>query len=506
MAQQTAEFLARKIERYLIIRRDKKHEDYLKSKPKKNKKTGVVSKGINTRLAAIVKRLTDKSEDVRTIEKTKKSKGQSALDFQLNKYQSFINLLDNEQTDSELHELTCEYTDFVSELERQHQTSNWLDEWVTKAKDISFATHVAKLTHSSSKGSSILDSSICKDDRYLTTNTLPNPEMDTASSNAASLPVSDVLKISNEKVSVLDCIKAGDYALFDYFTEDKNKVSQWVNALKQAYDSDEKKSYFLSKQVYFPAENEPYHLLLPLTSSSLVQALHNEHRRYFEDEQTLARKQKNNGQYSAIPVISYPNKAIFNVTSRSPKAWANVSTLNLERKSKITLFSCQPPNWQTQSPNYINVESHQFFGKIGYLLKTEINELNKYLRLLNNKELSISKPERALAITKKVNAIVHALFDEVLLANDVQQRNWTQESNFTIPYQLLFEPYRDDEQAKQYKLGNQWQVEISKDFARWLNKQLDKKRLGLNTIHEQLWQELFARELREFIAIQEVSQ
>ena len=498
--KETSQALAKKIEIYLAMRRDKKHEDYLKSKPQKKK--NVVSKGINIRLTSIVKRLTGQDEAIKLIEKTKKTKEQTALEFQQKKYNKLLQLLDSDVIDAELNELRTEYSLFVSDLEVKHNPANWLDEWAIKAKDISFATHVAKLTHSSSKGSSILDNSSSSDKRYLTTNLLIDPEIDTASSNAASLPVADILKVEHDEVSVLDCLKTEDVSLFSEFTDDREQIVKWVQGLKQAYDSDVKQSYFLSKQVFFPLGDQNYHLLLPLTSSSLAQALYNEHKQYFEAEQTQAKEQRKNNKFSSTPVVTYPNKAKLNITGSNH---SNASSLNGNRGGKITLFSSQPPNWQSKGKRYCEFDSKALYRALSYVAQNEVKELKKYLKLLKNKELSDSQPARAAAITRKFQIISHALFDEVMLANNNEETNWTKESKFTLPYQLLFEPYRDDEHATAEKLARKWQAVISNDFARWLNRQLDEKQLKLGTIHVELWEKLFSQELRRFIAIQEVS-
>lgn len=143
ISKQVSQVLAKKIEVYLAARKDKKHEDYLKSKPQTKK--GITSKGINTRLIIIAKRLVNDDEAVRLIEKSKKGKEQTPLSFQLQKYQDLLSLVDDAM-DNELSELKTEYQQFLNDLEQQHQVVNWLDEWAEKAKDISFATHVAKLT------------------------------------------------------------------------------------------------------------------------------------------------------------------------------------------------------------------------------------------------------------------------------------------------------------------------------------------------------------------------
>lgn len=492
--------IAKDIKDYLSSRRDQKEEELLKSKPQKSK--GVVSKGIIIRLIDITKRLHVNKEVITEIEKAKKNKEQTNLEFQRQKYQALLDLLDSDVFDNELNELKTEYNQFILNLNEQYEPANWLDVWVDKAKDISFATHVSKLTHSSSKGTSILDKSESRDNCYLTTNSLIDVKIDTASSNAASLPIADILKISREGYSVLDCLKSGSTQLFGIFTSNKEQIERWTTALTQAYDSEIKQSYFLLKQVYFPNENGEYHLLLPLTSSSLAQELHLEQRRLFEEEHTVAKEQRKNSKYSPVPVVSYPNKARINITGSNH---SNASAFNGSRGGKIILLSAQPPQWQDQ-PTHYRDKTTIFDRQLAFRLAPEISELKIYLQLLRNKELSDSAPVRRAVITRKFQDISSALFDIVLFTNQQERTNWTQESKLSIPYQLLFEPWRNDEVAEAEKLTNQWQDELCKDFAYWLNNQLNyKNKLNLSLVQSELWLKLFAQELSKFIAVQEVS-
>lgn len=500
IAKETLHALAKGIETYLSMRRDNKEEDLLKSQPKKTK--GVVSKGLNIRLVGIAKRLNRDAAAVKAIDKSKKVKEQTGLAFQQQKYNALLSLIGSDVIDDEFSALKAEYAQCVLELDDQYQPETWLDEWVDKAKDISFATHVAKLTHSSSKGTSILDKSQSRDNRYLTTNSLTEPEVDTASSNAASLPIADILQINFRGYSVLDYLKSGDEELFAEFTKDKAKVSYWVEALKQAYDSDSKQSYFLSKQVYFPVGGSAYHLLLPLTSSSLAQALYLEHQKYFEEEQTQARDLRKKSKYSPTLIVSYPNKAKLNITASNH---SNASAFNGNRGGKITLLSTKPPLWQAKAMSYREQDT-VFTKSLAFQLAPEIKELKTYLRLLKAKELSDSAPARASAITRKLQDISSALFDVVLVTNQHEQENWTTQSKLSMTYQLLFEPWRSDDIAKAEKLADKWQSELCADFARWLNNQLNhRSKLNLTPIQSKLWSKLFAQELRGFIATQEVS-
>lgn len=495
--------LSDEVIKYINNRRDVKEESFLKDKPKKNKLGVITNGGINARLLIIVKTLGNNNDQISKIEKAKKTKEQTGLEYQKSRYEQLLSLVSENFIDNKLVDIKNEYHDFLANNRKFFEPVTWLTLYAIKAKDISFATHVGKLTHSSSKSSSILDVSKERKSTYLTTNSLRDIQIDTASSNAASLPIADILKITVDGISVLDCLKNNDKSLFENLTDNEVLVNEWCKHLKQAYDSSTKQSYFLSKQVYFPIENNQYHLLLPLTSSSLVHELHLEHKKYWNKDQEEARKQKSSRKHSEVITCAYPNKAYVHVTGSNH---SNASSLNGKRGGRIALLSATPPQWQSNLPSYMN-KAEVFDRHLSFILKTEINDLKKYLLLIKNKSLSISEPKRNAAVISKLRAISGNFFNviEEVNASDTV-KNWTIATELPIEQQILFEYYREDEKATAAKQNKQWMKVLSKSYARWLNKQLTEKgKLSLTIIHEAIWADAFLSELREFIAIQEVA-
>ncbi|MFT6779486.1 MAG: CRISPR-associated protein Csy1 [Paraglaciecola sp.] len=494
--------LARAIVSYIELRRDNKIESFYKDKPKRNKLGIIVNGAINSRLSDLLKKITQEKEVIISIDKSKKVMGQSSLAFQQKKYQKLLTLLPSNFFDEEILDIRNSLHEFLLNIEEEYKPVAWLSKMATKAIDISFATHVAKLTHSSSKGTSILDVTTDRKNQYLTTNTLTEPAIDTASSNAASLPIADVLKLSVDGVSVLDYLKQDDTEIFQHVTDDHELIELWCSQLKQAYDSTQKQSYFLSKQTYFPIGDGQYHLLLPLTSSSLVHALHLEHKKYWDEEQELARKRKSDKKYSSIVTRTYPNKAYLHITGSNH---SNASSLNGQRGGRMALLAATPPQWSSRLPSYIN-KNDIFDKKLSYELDDEVNELKKYLQLIQNKQLSVSEPKRNAAVIRKLQAISEHFFEYIQQVNNVEDNNgWTIDSHLHIEQQLLFEPRRDDDIAKATKTNHEWQRTLSLSYGRWLNKQLKQRsKLLLTLIHESLWSEHFRNDLREFIATQEV--
>ncbi|GBU09490.1 type I-F CRISPR-associated protein Csy1 [Gammaproteobacteria bacterium] len=496
--------LANEVVAFIDGRRDDKEEKFLKE--------------IIKPLLVMVKTHSQEAEIIKTIEKSKKAKTQTSLDFLQVKYQNLISLITDIDTDInldvdvnvdvdedflKLKKLKESYQQFIIDNNNEHQPVTWLDQYAIKAKDISFATHVAKLTHSSSKSSSILDVSVKESENYLTSNCLNDPLFDTASSNAASLPIASILKLTVEGISILDCLKNDDNSLFKHLTDNEDVIEKWCGYLKQSYDNSQKQSCFLAKQIYFPTKEGQYHLLLPLVSSSLVHVLHLEHKKYWDDNQVVqARKQKSANKYSAVNICVYPNKAYIHVTGSNH---SNASSLNGVRGGRIALLPTMPPQWRYRLSSYINKTS--IFDKtLAFQLKEEIEELKDYLLLLKNKSLSITEPKRNEAVRRKLQAISSQFFNYVDAVNNHESmEGWTVDSTLSREQQLMFEPRREDAVAKALKINQEWQKIVSKAYGRWLNRELEQKsKLALTTIHAALWADCFLLELKEIIAIQEV--
>ena len=500
--EKVAKALVHEIKAYLIDRRDKKQELCFKDKPKKNKQGIITNGAINARLAVIVEGYTQDKDSFSSIQKAKKDKEQTPLAFQQERYQKLLSLIPEGIVDTGLLDLKDECHSLMQSIEDDHEPVSWLTEYAPKAKDISFATHVGKLTHSSSKSSSVLDTTSKGNDCYLTTNRLVNPLIDTASSNAASLPIAAVLQATVDGVSVLDCLKTGDVSLFGYLTDNDILIAQWCDQLKQAYDSSQKKSYFLSKQCYFPLGSGQYHLLLPLKSSSLIHALHLEHKKFFDDIQTDARKQKSANKYASVETRTYLKKAYLHVTRSNH---SNASSLNGQRGGRISLLSVKPPEWQSRGASY-SKRSSIFDKNPSDALRGGTDDLKKYLLLLRNKKLSDSKPVRQAVIVRKLEVISEQFFDHIQSINMREAEGWTSDCKLPIEQQLLLEPWRNDEVAKNTKVNKRWQDDLSRAYAKWLNGQLNyKSKLSLTPIHEALWANHFLNKLREFVAIQEIS-
>ena len=494
-----SKLMTQEIRRYISERRDKKELPLLKEKPNKGKG------GINTRLIKAAETFFGKShEPLNILISKKKDKAQSALEFQQSKYQKLLLLLDEHQLASQVFDIIQEYRETLQNIDQEHDPTTWLNQWAEKSSDISFATHIAKLTHSSNKGSSILDKTTSSNDAYLTTNVLKVLEIDTATANAASAPAGEILTLQANDKSLLDFVKENDRTVFEHITDNKEHIDNWILCFKQAYDSDHKTSHFLSKQVYYPIDNDNYHLLLPLVSSSMAHALFQKFRELSNEEHKAIRELKDKNKFGQKNATSYPNKATLTLT-RSVKAHSNISALNKDRFGELTLLPCSPPKWK--STKKLSMQQTSLFSRqLSFKLQKEIQNLQRLLLVIKSKGIGNKKPVMQQAIVGYVNDVAQAFFVEVIkfsLFNN--EKGWTRRSSLPLRQQLLLEPYRDDEEAIQEIYRKQWLAEVSGDFAKWLNRQLKHKQLKLTPIQQRLWEDIFNPRLREFIATQEVA-
>ncbi len=445
---------------------------------------------------------------VSDLKKKKVAKGsskQEKINFSRDIINKLISFFEKQEVLAELVQAHRLLSIEVKNIKSWNKYEQWIGWALDFGKESYLATHIAKLTHSSSKGASCdvrYHNSCTKyNSQYLATS--EKPILDTAYPNNKYSSISQLYSIKVGECYIGDLLREGNEQYLKCFTRNDKLLEFWCQCFSKFIKNKNKKSYFLSKQTYFPIEDNQYHLLLPLTSSSLVHELHLEHKKYWDKGQETAREQNKNKKYSAINTCSYPNKAYLHVTGSNH---SNASSLNGKRGGRIALLSAMPPQWQSKFPSYVD-KTEVFDKKLGFTLKTEIEELKKYLLLIKSKSLSISESKRNAAVMRKLRIISGNFFNYIGEINiQTALKNWTIDSHLPIEQQLLFEFNREDKIALSVKANKKWMKTLSKSYGRWLNNQLkSKSKLSLTLIHERIWADAFLIELREFIAIQEVT-
>lgn len=394
------------------------------------------------------------------------------------------------------------YNDAKTQIEQDHIHEVWLDKYAGFATGVKFATHVPKLSHPAIKGASSFYVHLSSFNRnsklYVTTDSFKKPELDDAIDNAAYTPVANLLKIEIDGVSIANYLAADDQLPLMYLSQDENKIAQWMKLFSSVLKTDKAATHSLAKQVFFPIDNnERYHLLCNVASSSLA---HHIHKGISESSSKNVSKLKEKNKYCRDTKFYFPAYAKLAVTSLDGAK--NVSPLTSKRAGKITLLNSQPPTWKSQLKPPIFKKSFFFEPSIYWQAKEDIDYLRDFLMRFDRIELSIKDPKRMKWMQQWVGEII----DEVLFyIGSIQNlpAGWSVAPDIKLKpeHQCLLDPYRSDDDFQTATANTDWPSVVCKDFADWLNRKLagkDKQFTPLNQ-HTRLWYQLFEPELRELI-------
>jgi len=378
-------------------------------------------------------------------------------------------------------------------IEENFVFHHWLTDAANRAKQISLATHAIKFTHADAKGSSVL--ALDRQEvaaNYLSTVTLKMPSVD-AVGNAAALDVAKLMQLEFNEDSLAACLKRGDSSSLSAFSQSQAQLEEWVRGLMLALSDKSLKSHTLAKQLYFPVGEEQYHLLSPLFSSSLAQAIFQrviDSR--FGEEAKVIRDAKKAGKFIDKQDVSYPNTALQNFGGSKPQ---NISQLNSGRGGKSFLFSSAPPSWQSEPKPPLNSKSI-FSGEYDRRAWRQARNLQQYL-------LSIVHRDGNLTIRKGLAAYLDELVDTLFnYAAEVQSltqfAGWSENTQLRRAQQLWLDPYRNDPLFQEERAKGDWQLQIADDFAFWLKRRLKHEQLVFGETEHQEWLRLLNRRLLLF--------
>ncbi|WP_404360688.1 type I-F CRISPR-associated protein Csy1 [Methylotuvimicrobium sp. KM1] len=455
----------------------------------------------------LCKKSSEVKQKVEVIKKLKKEKGQSDLEFFNIKYKTITYEIKNNNLLKSVEQLGNEFEKLIASLEKRNKYEKWIEWALNNGRGIYLATHIAKLSHSSCKSSSIdyryYEGSIKSKEGYVSTQVDESLNIDRAYTDNALSSIASFYYLLVGDYFIGDLFRRDAFPYLKVFTSSEEKSKKWAELFRSYIREDKKNSHFLSKQVYFPVNEDKYHLLLPLVSSSMAHVLHLKFQEFFDENSRQAREQRKINKYYPEEMVSFPNRANLKVTQSNH---SNASSLNGKRAGRLTLLPSTPPKW-TGKQTLPRHQANLFDRNMGYKLCEEIKELQDLLRVIKAKEAGLKKPEMYRAIVKNVNLIAQALFDEITKINMLsEQKGWTEDSDFSTHQQLLLEPDREDEAALAEKNNKQWLERIADDFSAWLNAQLKHKTLNLTPVQQRLWKDIFFPVLREYIAIQEAKQ
>lgn len=398
-----------------------------------------------------------------------------------------------------LAEIDTEISIAMIDAKRIAQESFERNTWITKAAqkagEVSVGmTHIAKLTHSSTRASNIdaiaFDKNASKN-LLVTVNCSKELKKDFAYSSAAYAQIAEFLQLTGKAICT------NPTALKPY-AKDDDQILEWQEQFSLAFNEKTKSSHILAKQVYFPLLPESgYHLLTPLISSSLAQVLDD---RIWEARRkdTPVNKAKADKTFSTEAARMFFKTAVLKTTQTNHQ---NVSNLNGKRNGQLTLFPAIPPQWQTQTKPPIHLKTI-FNKQLAAQAREPLTELKDLLLAIKANKLSVNLQRKQL-IRQHITDIADVVFDYAAQIQGLKQHGWSQASQLPPHQQYWLDPLRPDDDFKTAKATLDWSSDVVIDFSKWINRQIKHKQLTLGTAHEKQWQKWFTPLLREFNALAE---
>lgn len=375
------------------------------------------------------------------------------------------------------------------------------ERWITwaaeNAKNVTFATHVTKLTHSVIDSPSFFNVIGTTKNKHLSTSSLTNVVIDGAVKGMQYSPVYQFLELEFNNKKLVGEFSDFDTDLLKNFAKSHEQMLAWNQGFSAATSEGKPTAHFLLKQTYFPINKDGsefnYHLLCNVVSSSKAQALYEFSRRNSKD----AFKIKNSNKYSDETYFNFPNRASISITASNH---GNASQLNNKRGGRLGLFSCQPPVWHSQLKPPIYSKSFFYELSRNYEVKEKIQYLSDFLNRFENLKLSIKDPKRM----RWVEEWIENLADEVLVYVKSMQAllaGWSAKEGIKLKseHQVLLDFYRLDDDFLAMKNSSDWQAVIIQDFAAWLNNLLNKanEKFTPQDSHTKLWMKIFKANFRE---------
>ncbi|MEI7266815.1 type I-F CRISPR-associated protein Csy1 [Pectobacterium versatile] len=381
------------------------------------------------------------------------------------------------------------------EIEQKHEVRAWLTDAASRAGQISLVTHALKFTHSDAKGSSIFSAETVADAKTLSTATLAQPAID-AVGNAAALDVAKLLQTEHEGDSLVVALQRGDHRALEALAESPEQFALWLAGFQKVFTDRQPSSHKLAKQIYFPLESGEYHLLSPLYSSSLAQALHQRINavRFGDKAKAIRQAQKANQWHEQLS-ISYPNLAVQN---RGGSNKQNISSLNVTRNGRSYLLSSAPPQWNSvEKPPQQHESIFRPRGEVDYYTRATLAHMQRFL--LSVKDVENNRDIRQQRL-RYLDQLIDQLFFYVASVQNLPA-GWSAQSELKRAQQLWLDPYRaeTDTVFRREREAGGWQKAVAYDFGRWLNRRLKHEELIFGEVERREWSTaaLFKRRMRE---------
>lgn len=346
--------------------------------------------------------------------------------------------------------------ELTAQAAEQFLLTNWLSPRAKSAGQLAITSHPPKFTHTAIKkeqASAVIANCKPANDGFLRSGNVQG-ELDVFG-NAAALPIYKFLNlVLADQQSVLSHLEQDSAFIRDQFTQehvDYDAVRQDLLAIKQTQDN--VKTHTQLKQVYFPIDDDVYHLLTPLTPSGIIFKLKehiNDMR--FSDTAKEAREHKKKQQLHEQGYDDVYDLTIIGYGGTKPQ---NVSVLNTQNGGTAYLLPSLPPVLEKYK---IPKPRESFFDEILWIksYQAEFHHLHKeFIIEADNKDTKIDRDEIITSIFKKT---LEKLWEIRSL-----DAHWSTDRPLPESQKI----WLDNGRLKDREQDQDWLEEIINSYARW---------------------------------------
>ncbi|OBW95533.1 type I-F CRISPR-associated protein Csy1 [Gallibacterium salpingitidis] len=392
----------------------------------------------------------------------------------------------------------------ITEIERKYEFSTWIDNAANKmAKQLTFPTHISKGDHPDSKGDNVnFRNQNTISHSFVGSHLIAESILD-ATGNAAALPLAAFFNIvidEEKNILLRDLLLEDSPLLKGAFADDEELSEQYKQQFQQALLGEIKQptTYEKNKQLLWPnndqaIKNDDYTCIVPLYPAKLTHFIYNKIQtiRYSEENKT-ARENRKKENVTQQRYTSINNLAIKKQGGTKPQ---NISLLNSKQGGKHYLLPSLPPIF---SAPYTSTTNTIFNNDLYWQCKPLFQGLFEVV--LAEKNIYPERDKRKEVINQIVEVVLS-------IAELYQQRDagWSKDyQHFNQDQKYWLDPKRADlegeENFKEKFEKENWQNQVAKQFAGWVNFHLQKRfpeiAQDFSTAEANEWRRVFKRILR----------
>jgi len=377
----------------------------------------------------------------------------------------------------------------ASPAEFEERCYEWLLKKAPVAKTLTMATHVSKLTHPDAPTqASLIDTGLPAPAGYVATSSLPEPAID-FTGNAAALPVANLLRTVFDGKPLYQLLQEQDPRLPLLLGRNPVEARKVIEQLSAVRTEGAPVVSPVLKQVFWltgedATDDAQFHLLIPLTSSSLAQVQYERLKDRFSEEAKEARNAHEVGKPSELVDRRYPTIRSLRIGGAKPQ---NISALHKAREGELQMFCCAPPIWRSSDVRPI-LNRESIFAPRGIFRRRPgvTQALEGMAGYLRRRYLPANAETR-----KRVAGYVHQLVEELICLSveyAVLPAGWSRDPACRLhPSQkLLLDPESrgsDEELAKIWRDGT-WASDIGGWVSLLLVEHLRDAGIEVEEVHE----------------------